>query len=140
MSQDVVTLLQQLVRIPSVNPDNTPGTDQVGEEKMAVFLSGWLESIGAEVILEEIRPGRPNLIARFAPMDGRPRMMYAPHLDTVGVEGMTIDPFSGEVRDGKLWGRGSSDTKGPMSAMLWSLHENQDILENLPIAMDFVAF
>ena len=140
MSQDVVTLLQELVRIPSVNPDNTPGTDQVGEEKMAVFLSGWLESIGAEVILEEVRPGRPNLIARFAPMDGRPRMMYAPHLDTVGVEGMTIDPFSGEVRDGKLWGRGSSDTKGPMSAMLWSLHENQDILENLPIAMDFVAF
>ena len=140
MSQDVVTLLQQLVSIPSVNPDNTPGTDQVGEEKLAVFLSGWLESIGADVILEEVQPGRPNLIARFAPMDGRPRMMYAPHLDTVGIEGMTIDPFSGEVREGKLWGRGSSDTKGPMSAMLWSLHENKDILENLPIAMDFVAF
>ena len=140
MSQDVVTLLQQLVRIPSVNPDNTPGTDQVGEEKMAVFLSGWLESIGAEVTLEEIQPGRPNLIARFAPMDGRPRMMYGPHLDTVGVGGMTIEPFSGEIKDGKLWGRGSSDTKGPMAAMLWSLHENQDILEKLPIAMDFVAF
>ena len=49
MSQDVTALLQQLVRIPSVNPDNSPGTDQTGEETLAVFLSGWLESIGAEV-------------------------------------------------------------------------------------------
>ncbi len=55
MSQDLVTLLQQLVRIPSVNPDNTPGTSETGEETLAVFLSGWLESIGADVTLEEIK-------------------------------------------------------------------------------------
>jgi acetylornithine deacetylase len=140
MSQDVSTLLQQLVRIPSVNPDNAPGTDQTGEETLAVFLSGWLESIGAEVVLEEIKPGRPNLIARFAPMDGRPRILFGPHLDTVGVEGMTIEPFSGEIRDGRLWGRGACDTKGPMAAMLWALHENRDRLANLPVAVDFVAF
>jgi acetylornithine deacetylase/succinyl-diaminopimelate desuccinylase-like protein len=85
MSQDVTTLLQQLVRIPSVNPDNDPGTDHTGEEMLAVFLSGWLESIGAQVTTEEIRPGRPNLIARFAPLDGRPRILLGPHLDTVGV-------------------------------------------------------
>ena len=85
MSQDVVDLLQQLVRIPSVNPDNAPGTSHTGEETLAVFLSGWLESIGAKVTLEEIRPGRPNLIARFAPRDGRPRILLGPHLDTVGV-------------------------------------------------------
>lgn len=138
--QDVVSLLQQLVQIPSVNPDNMPGTDSTGEETLAIFLSGWLESIGAEVTLEEVKPGRPNLIARFAPMDGRPRMLYGPHLDTVGVGGMIIDPFSGEIRDGKLWGRGASDTKGPMAAMLWSLHENRDILADLPVAIDFVAF
>lgn len=140
MSQDVISLLQQLVRIPSVNPDNAPGTDQSGEETLAIFLSGWLESIGAEVFLEEIKPGRPNLIARFAPLDGRPRILLGPHLDTVGVGGMTIDPFSGEIRDGKLWGRGASDTKGPMAAMLWALHENRDLLANLPVAVDFVAF
>ncbi len=140
MSQDVVSLLQQLVRIPSVNPDNAPGTDQSGEETLAVFLSGWLESIGAEVTLEEIQPGRPNLIARFAPMDGRPRILFGPHLDTVGVGGMIIEPFGGELRDGKLWGRGASDTKGPMAAMLWALHEHQEILADLPVAVDFVAF
>lgn len=140
MSQDVVSLLQQLVRIPSVNPDNTPGTSETGEETIAVFLSGWLESIGAEVLLEEIKPGRPNLIARFAPRDGRPRMLFGPHLDTVGVGGMTIEPFRGEIHSGKLWGRGASDTKGPMAAMLWALHENRDILETLPVAIDFVGF
>jgi len=140
MSQDVVTLLQQLIRIPSVNPDNVPGTAETGEEMIAVFLSGWLESIGAKVTLEEIRPGRPNLIARFAPIDGRPRMLFGPHLDTVGVGGMTIEAFGGEIRDGKVWGRGATDTKGPMAAMLWALHENREILADLPIAIDFVAF
>ena len=140
MNQDVTTLLQQLVRIPSVNPDNTPGTTETGEREIAVFLSGWLESIGAEVLLEEVLPNRPNLIARFAPMDGRPRILLGPHLDTVGVGGMTVDPFAAEIRDGKLWGRGASDTKGPMAAMLWALHENRDILPTLPVAVDFVGF
>ncbi len=140
MSQNVVSLLQQLIRIPSVNPDNAPGTEQIGEEKLANFLSGWLESIGADVSLEEIQQGRPNLIARFAPLDGRPRILLGPHLDTVGVGGMTIDPFGGETRDGKIWGRGASDTKGPMAAMLWALHEHRDALADLPVAVDFVAF
>lgn len=140
MSHDVVSLLQQLVRIPSVNPDNDAGTPDTGEETIAVFLSGWLESIGAEVSLEEIKPGRPNLIARFAPRDGRPRMLFGPHLDTVGVGGMSIEPFRGDIHDDKLWGRGASDTKGPMAAMLWALHENSERLETLPVAIDFVGF
>lgn len=140
MSQDVVSLLQQLIRIPSVNPDNAPGTEQIGEEMLAIFLTGWLESIGAKVVLEEIKPGRPNLIARFAPVDGRPRILLGPHLDTVGVGGMIVSPFGGDVRDGRVWGRGASDTKGPMAAMLWALHEHAARLADFPIAVDFVAF
>ncbi len=140
MADDVVSLLQDLIRIPSVNPDNAPGTDQVGEERIAVYLKGWLEAIGADVNLEVVKSGRPNLIARFAPMDGRPRILLGPHLDTVGVGGMSIDPFGGELRDGRIWGRGASDTKGPMAAMLWALRENRDLLANLPTAVDFVAF
>lgn len=140
MSQDVCSLLQQLVRIPSVNPDNAPGTPEGGEETLAIFLSGWLESIGAQVALDEIRPGRPNLIARFAPLDGRPRILFGPHLDTVGIGGMTIEPFGGTIRNGRLWGRGACDTKGPMAAMLWALHENRDRLPDLPVAVDFIGF
>jgi acetylornithine deacetylase/succinyl-diaminopimelate desuccinylase-like protein len=140
MPADVISLLQHLVRIPSVNPDAPAGTPHTGEAEIANFLTGWLESLGATVTLEEIKPGRPNLIARFAPLDGRPRILLGPHLDTVGVVGMTIDPFSGEIRDDRLWGRGASDTKGPMAAMLWALHENRSRLATLPTAVDFVAF
>lgn len=137
---DVVHLLQELVRIPSVNPDNTPGTTHVGEENLAHWLADWLRSFGANVTLEEVQPGRPNLIARFAPLDGRPRILLGPHLDTVGVGAMTIDPFAAEIRDGRMWGRGTSDTKGPMAAMLWALYENRASLANPPVAVDFVAF
>ena len=135
-------LLQELVQIPSVNPDHASPeqADLAGEQRMADFLKIWLEDIGAQVILEEIEPGRPNLIARFAPLDGRPRILLGPHLDTVGIDNMTIPPFSGEIRDGKIWGRGASDTKGPMAAMLMGLKNNKEILKDLPVAVDFVAF
>lgn len=135
-------LLQQLVQIPSVNPEHASPEQAhlANEQRMADFLKTWLEDIGAEVTLEEIEPSRPNLIARFAPLDGRPRVLLGPHLDTVGITNMTIAPFSGEIRDGKLWGRGASDTKGPMAAMLMGLKNNQAILKDLPIAVDFVAF
>ena len=140
MPADVVSLLQHLVRIPSVNPENTPGTELTGETEIANFLAGWLEALGAEVTLEEIRPGRPNLIARFVPLDGRPRVLFGPHLDTVGVGGMVVDPFGGDIRDGRIWGRGSSDTKGPMAAMLWALRQTRDLQKKSPVAFDFVAF
>lgn len=140
MPADVVSLLQDLVRIPSVNPDNAPGTDRTGEVDLANHLADWFKSFDAEITLENVRPGRPNLIVRLAPLDGRPRILLGPHLDTVGVGGMTIDPFGAEIRDGKLWGRGASDTKGPMAAMLWGLYENRAALANSPVAVDFVAF
>jgi len=140
MNDDVVSLLQALIRIPSVNPDNSPGTCETGEAAIANFLRDWLEAIGATVCLEEIQPGRPNLNARFTPLDGRPRILFGPHLDTVGVANMTIDPFGGEIHEGKIWGRGASDTKGPMAAMLTALQRNRDQLASLPVAIDFVAF
>jgi acetylornithine deacetylase len=140
MQTTVATFLQQLVRIPSVNPDNDTASNITGEQALAEFLAEWLESIGSTVVLEEVKPGRPNLIARFAPVDGRPRILLGPHLDTVGVAGMTTDPFGGEIREGRLWGRGACDTKGPMAAMLWALRENRGILAGLPVAVDFVAF
>jgi acetylornithine deacetylase/succinyl-diaminopimelate desuccinylase-like protein len=133
-------LLQELIRIPSVNPDNDPGTDQCGELAIARALAAWLATMGADMELQEIRPGRPNVIARFAPRDGRPRVLLGPHLDTVGVGGMTIDPFAAEIRDGRVWGRGASDTKGPMAAMLWALCEHREALPGMPVAVDFVAF
>ncbi len=122
MKMDPIPLLQELIRIPSVNPSGDPGTEHTGEARIAEFLHERLAAAGAAVELQEVLPGRPNLIARFpAEGPGKPRLLLAPHTDTVSVAGMTIDPFGGERREGRIWGRGASDTKGPMAAMLTAL-------------------
>ncbi len=142
--KSVVELLQALVRIPSVNPEGDPGVSPGGEARMAEFLKDFLSPLGFLVELEEAEEGRPNVIAR-APWtsegpDERPRILLGPHTDTVGVAGMTIEPFSGELRDGMVHGRGTSDTKGPMAAMLWALKETAHLLAKLPVAVDFISF
>ncbi len=143
MMMTVVELLQTIIRIPSVNSDNAPGTDLVDEQGMADFLENYLNEGGFHAVQEEVLPGRPNVIAR-APFKGetddRPRILLGPHSDTVGVAGMSFDPFCGDLKDGKILGRGASDTKGPMAAMLTALLENIELLAELPVAIDFVAF
>jgi acetylornithine deacetylase/succinyl-diaminopimelate desuccinylase-like protein len=121
--QNVIELLQDLVAIPSVNPQGDPGTDQTGEQAMADYVAAFLRDLGAEVKIEPVEPGRPNVIASFAPAKSKARLAFAPHLDTVSVAGMTISPFDPALRDEKLWGRGATDTKGPMAAALWALRE-----------------
>ncbi|MCB1278768.1 M20 family metallopeptidase [Prosthecobacter sp.] len=143
--QNVVELTQALVRIPSVNPDGDPGTEGIGEEKCAQFVAEFLKHSGAESFLDEVEPGRPNVIGRFPTnltTDGKPkpRILFAPHTDTVSVGGMTIDPFGGELRDGKIWGRGASDTKGPMASFLWALHEMREEIPDLPVEVHFAGF
>lgn len=127
-----VELLGELIRIPSVNPEGDPGVAEPGEAVLAGHLAKLLSGLDAEVSLREVLPGRPNVVARF-PGDraGKPRLLLAPHTDTVSVAGMTIDPFGGGMRDGKVWGRGASDTKGPMASMLCALARCREILPSL---------
>ena len=132
--QTAVELLQTLIRIPSVNPEGDPGTLHTGEQAIAEWLTGWLRSEfpAARVELRDVLPGRPNVVARFSDSGGKKlRLLFAPHTDTVSVGGMSIDPFGGEVREDKVWGRGASDTKGTMAAMLWALRESRDRLDSL---------
>lgn len=125
-------LLRELIRIPSVNPDGDPGCDKTGEAAVAEFLFEKLRSLGAECRLDEVLPGRPNLVARFPSRGEKPRLILAPHTDTVSVAGMRVDPFGAEVRDGKVFGRGSTDTKGTMAAMITALESiGSRALENL---------
>lgn len=143
--QSVVELAQALVRIPSVNPDGDPGVEKTGEAEVAVYVADFLRQCGAQVEVVEVLPDRPNVIGRFASLpssDGKPkpRIVFGPHLDTVGVGGMTIDPFGAEIRDGKLWGRGACDTKGPMAAMLWALWEMREAIPALPVEVHFAGF
>lgn len=64
-----------------------------------------------------------NLLVEYRAAEDAPWLVFDSHLDTVGAEGMTIDPFAAEVRDGRLYGRGACDTKGTGAAMLWALRQ-----------------
>lgn len=111
---DAVALARALVAIDSRNPTLVAGAP--GESGCALFLASILREWGFEVDLLEQVPGRPNLLARLGPKTSS-SLMFAGHLDVVGVEGMTHPPFRAEVRDGKLYGRGSADMKGGIAAM-----------------------
>jgi acetylornithine deacetylase/succinyl-diaminopimelate desuccinylase-like protein len=122
--KNVVELLQDLVAIPSVNPQGNPGTEQTGEQALGEYVADFLRALGAEVTLDPVEPGRPNVVASFTPdKPAAAHLAFAPHLDTVSVAGMTIAPFDPVIRDGKLFGRGSTDTKGPMATALWAVRE-----------------
>ncbi|MDF1756197.1 MAG: M20 family metallopeptidase [Verrucomicrobiales bacterium] len=136
----VVEILQSLIRIPSVNPDGDPGTDQTGEKACAEWVGEFLKKCGATVEYEEVLPNRPNVIGRFPEnQNGGPRLLFAPHLDTVSVGGMTIEPFGGEIQDGKILGRGASDTKGTMAAMLWALWMLRGRISEIKAQVNFVG-
>jgi acetylornithine deacetylase/succinyl-diaminopimelate desuccinylase-like protein len=117
----LVDELRRLVAIPSVNPLEEDDPSVCGEAAMGAYLAGALEARGFRVAVEEPAPGRPNVIGVWGPDPGRRTVMLEAHLDTVSVRGMTVPPFDGGVRNGRLYGRGACDMKGALAACLWSL-------------------
>jgi acetylornithine deacetylase len=116
-----VSLLAELVTIPSVNPMGRESTGTIfGEEALARSVAGYLRSHRVDAALQEVEPGRTNVIAHVDA--GAPRtLLLEAHLDTVRTEGMGIDPFGAGIRGGRLYGRGSCDTKGSLAAFLSAL-------------------
>ncbi len=112
----VLDLLQQLIRIPSVNPTLVP-EEPHGEAALAAFARDWLARQGLRAWLEEPAVGRPNAVAEVGEGEG-PTLILCAHLDTVGTAGMTIAPFEPRVVDGKVFGRGSYDMKGGVAAVM----------------------
>ncbi|MGI8675246.1 MAG: M20/M25/M40 family metallo-hydrolase [Thermoleophilaceae bacterium] len=104
-------LLQQLIRFDTVNP---PGNEQAAQE----HLKGLLDGAGFECELLSAVEGRPNLVARLRGGSEGPRLCYLSHVDTVlaDAEAWTVDPWSGEERDGCVWGRGALDMKSQVAA------------------------
>jgi acetylornithine deacetylase/succinyl-diaminopimelate desuccinylase family protein len=140
LTMDPVELLSRLVSIPSVNPEDTADEAITGEARLVEFLAEWLGGRGFQLQYDEQAPGRPNLIARRGPAPARRRIMLEAHTDTVSVGGMTIPPFDPQVRDGRLYGRGACDTKGPMAAALSAFDdETLDRLAAAGIELIFAA-
>ncbi len=118
MTSEVIQLCCDLISIPSINPQSTRdfAPDIYGEQRAAGFLAGWFidRSIHAEV--KVLSSGRANTVVHLNGADSSRCYLLCGHLDTVGVEGMTA-PFNPEIKDGKIFGRGACDDKGPLAAM-----------------------
>jgi succinyl-diaminopimelate desuccinylase len=111
--RDAVALTQELLRIDTVNP---PGRERACARHAGALLEQW----GYRVDYHEFAEGRTSVIARAGGSDSKPPLCLTGHTDTVplGVASWTRDPFAGETEGDRLYGRGSSDMKAGVAAML----------------------
>lgn len=121
---DVVETARALVRIPSVNPGYDAASP--GETAVSDWILQWASSQGIDAVEQEVFPGRKNVILKLRRGSSKRRLLLNGHTDTVAIEGMMIAPFGGDIRDGRLWGRGACDMKGPMACLLHTLIRLKD--------------
>jgi len=108
----IAALAQELIRIPSHNP---PGD----EDRIARFAADWLRNAGLEPELVPLEAGRSSAVARVQG-GRRGSIVLCGHLDTVGTDptAWRIPPHDGRIEDGRLWGLGASDMKGPVAVLM----------------------
>jgi acetylornithine deacetylase len=112
---EVITLLEQLVRIDSVNPSLVPGG--AGETEIAKFIKSWLETRDFETHWLENTPGRPSVVGVLKGSGGGKSLMLNGHIDTVTLEG-NPDGIKPRVENAKMFARGAYDMKCGVAAML----------------------
>jgi len=110
LAHEATELLQRLIRFNTVNP---PGNERPAQE----MLRSLLEAAGFECELLGATEERPNLIARLPGRAEGKRLCYLSHVDTVLADASewSVDPWSGEIKDGFVWGRGALDMKGQVA-------------------------
>lgn len=136
---EAVSLLSDLVAIPSINPAFQSEADPAhlfGEQAKAEYVLAWLTQAGVAAHTQEVLPGRPNVLAEVRGRDGRKTLMLECHLDTVQVSGMDT-PFTPILRDGRLHGRGAVDDGGCIVAMMLAMRALQRDLPSCNVV--FVA-
>lgn len=136
---EVVRLCHELIRIDT---SNYGGDDGPGERTAAEYVAGLLDEVGIESRLYEGAPGRTNVVARWGGQEGDALLLHG-HLDVVpaAAEDWQVHPFSGEVRDGYVWGRGAVDMKDFDAMLLSVVRDRQrrgDVPER-PIVLCFTA-
>ena len=140
MTVRALRLLRELIAIPSVNPMRQGACGAV-ESGVADHLEGVLRQEGIECERQPVSAGRENLIAVVRPSGaggGRAGLMLCSHMDTVPAENMSIDPFDPVVRDGRVYGRGACDAKGPVASMVAALVAHSRRAER-PVPVLFAA-
>jgi len=120
---EIAQRVAELVQIPSVNPLHAgPKSGDDGERSLSNWLADHAEALGADVVVDEVEDGRCNVYARFEGTSDR-AVTIDVHLDTVGVEHMPDNPFDGRIEDGRVYGRGSVDTKPTLALVLQVMEE-----------------
>ncbi|HEX9889564.1 MAG TPA: M20 family metallopeptidase [Nitriliruptorales bacterium] len=115
----LVAFTQELVRIPSVNRPE----DGLTEQPAADLVAGRMRAFGWDPTIEEVAPGRPNVIAVVEGASPGPTLLFEGHTDVVtegDPQAWSHPPFGGEIVDGRLYGRGSADMKSGVAAMLYA--------------------
>lgn len=112
------TMTETLALTRALIAQNT--IDPPGNERLAAMIvAERLRGVGVEPLVYEVAPGRTNLVARIKGAGERPALAFSAHFDTIGVEPekWSVDPFAGEISDGRFYGRGATDMKSGMAAM-----------------------
>jgi len=118
------TLLADMIRINSVNPDLSP--DGAGEGELAQYIAKWGEANGLEVIVQSVQDERANVVLIARGTGGGKTLMLNAHTDTVGVSEMD-DPFNPIIKDGRIYGRGSYDMKSGLCACMLALKQAKEL-------------
>jgi len=128
---EAVQLLQELIRIDTTNP---PGNERAA----ALYLQKLLESDGIETRILDVAPGRANLYARIKGDGSRRPLILLSHTDVVMAEPQrwTVPPFSGELRDGFIYGRGATDMKGTATVHVTLMRLIKRL--NIPLKRDLI--
>ena len=136
---EVVDICSRLIRMDTSNYGEAEGP---GERQAAEYVAGLLDEVGIASTLHERETGRTSLVARWGSGDGEPLLLHG-HLDVVpaAAEDWQVHPFSGEVQDGYVWGRGAVDMKD-FDAMLLSVVRDRartGRVPDRPIVLAFTA-
>jgi acetylornithine deacetylase/succinyl-diaminopimelate desuccinylase-like protein len=136
---EVVELCRELIRMDTSNYGDQEGP---GERKAAEYVAALLDEVGIESRLYESEPGRTSVVAHWGGSSGDALLLHG-HLDVVpaAAEDWQVDPFSGEIQDGYVWGRGAVDMKD-FDAMLLSVvraRQRAGRAPSRPIVLCFTA-
>lgn len=123
MVPPVAQILADLISINSINSSYEGGP---GEGAIAAWVKAFFEVRGVDVSEQEVFPGRPNIIAKIPGRDRARKLVLEAHMDTVSVAGMEIPPFEPRVANGRMFGRGSCDTKAGLAAMMHAVASIQE--------------
>jgi len=131
--KELLKVIMDLIAIESTNPCLVEGGK--GEKEISEYIENYLRNLGLEVFTQEVKPERKNVIGVLKGKGEGKALLLNGHMDTVGGEGMDIEPFTPKFENGKVFGRGSIDMKAGLAGMLIAvdsiLKNNLEIKGNL---------